>query len=109
VYIYGLKNCDAVRRARKALPMATMHDVRDSPLSHAELTRFLAAFPDTLVNRRSATWRKLSEAERGGDHVALLQAHPTLMKRPLIEAGGSLFLGWTADIEAALKAVQADK
>lgn len=102
MFIYGLKNCDIVRKARKALPEATMHDVRDAPLSREKLEGFLVVFPDTLVNKRSTAWRKLSEAERLSDPISLLQAHPALMKRPLIEAGGSLYLGWTAENEAAL-------
>ena len=102
--IYGLKNCDIVRKTRKALPNASMHDVRDFPLSREKLTGFLAVFPETLVNKRSTAWRNLSEAERLGEPIALLQAHPALMKRPLIEAGESLFLGWTAENEAALTA-----
>ena len=81
-----------------------MHDVRDSPLSREKLAQFLAVFPDTLVNKRSTAWRKLSEEERAADPIALLQAHPALMKRPLIEAGGSLYLGWTPENEAALTA-----
>ncbi len=102
--IYGLKNCDIVRKARKALPTAKMHDVRDSPLSRKKLESLLAAFPDTLVNKRSTAWRKLSEAERASDPIPLLQAHPALMKRPLIEAGDQLYLGWTPENEAALTA-----
>ena len=102
--IYGLKNCDVVRKARKALPEAEMHDVRDAPLSREKLTDFLMVFPDTLVNKRSTAWRNLSETERASDPIALLQANPALMKRPLIEAGESLFLGWTSENEAALTA-----
>ncbi len=102
--IYGLKNCDIVRKARRALPEAKMHDVRDSPLPREKLERFLAAFPDALVNKRSTAWRNLSEAERATDPIGLLQAHPALMKRPLIEAGDQLYLGWTAENEAALTA-----
>ncbi len=104
--IYGLKNCDVVRKARKALPGAKMHDVRDAPLSREKLEALLEAFPDTLVNKRSTAWRKLSEAERLGDPIALLQAHPALMKRPLIEAGDQYYLGWTPENEAALTAGQ---
>lgn len=109
MFIYGLKNCGIVRKARKALPGAVMHDVRDAPLSREVLTHFLQTFPDTLVNKRSTAWRKLSEAERASDPIALLQAHPALMKRPLIEAGGALYLGWTAENEAALTAAQAGR
>jgi len=38
--IYGLKNCDVVRKARKALPAAEMHDVRDAPLDRETLAGF---------------------------------------------------------------------
>ena len=102
--IYGLKNCDVVRKARRAFPEAKMHDVRDSPLSREVLESFMAVFPDTLVNKRSTAWRKLSEAERESDPIALLQAHPALMKRPLIETGDQLYLGWSPEVEAALTA-----
>ena len=100
--IYGLKNCDVVRKARKAMPEARMHDVRDAPLDRATLTRFMTIFPDTLVNTRSTAWRNLTEAERLEDPIALLQAHPALMKRPLIDAGDSLYLGWSAETEKAI-------
>jgi len=100
--IYGLKNCDIVRKARKALPAAEMHDVRDNPLSREKLERFLAVFPNTLVNTRSTTWRTLSAEQRAEDPIALLQANPALMKRPLIEAGESLYLGWSAETERTL-------
>jgi len=106
MYIYGLKNCDVVRKARKALPEAIMHDVRDSPLPRETLERFLKVYPETLVNKRSTAWRKLSESERAGDPVALLQAHPALMKRPLIEAGEKLYLGWS---EQTARAILADR
>ncbi len=104
--VYGLKNCDIVRKARKALPKAKMHDVRDSPLSREKLAGFLAVFPETLVNKRSTVWRKLSEAERAGDPIGLLQAYPALMKRPLIETGAKLYLGWSAETQSAILADQ---
>jgi len=102
--IYGLKNCDVVRKARKALPAARMHDVRDSPLDRETLQSFMAVFPDTLVNKRSTAWRKLTDAERTEDPITLLQAHPALMKRPLIAAGDKLYLGWSPTTENAILA-----
>jgi len=104
--IFGLKNCDIVRKARKALPEAKMHDVRDSPLPREKLAALLAVFPETLVNTRSTAWRKLSEGERASDPIALLQAHPALMKRPLIEAGDRFYLGWSEDTARAILADQ---
>jgi len=104
--IYGLKTCDSCRKAKSALERmgkaVDFHDMRDDPLSREELARFLAALGPDLVNRRSTTWRGLDEVARAGDPLDLLEAHPTLMKRPVIEAGGQLHLGWNAKTEAAL-------
>ena len=99
--IYGLKACDTCRKAVKATG-AELVDVRATPLARADLERFHAAFGDALVNRRSTTWRELPEAERAGAPLDLLAAHPTLMKRPVIEDGERLLLGWTKDVQAAL-------
>lgn len=100
--LYGLKTCDTCRKAKKALEAAgheiTFRDVRADPLDRATLERFMAAFGDALINTRSATWRGLDTAERAGDPIALLLAHPALMKRPVIE-GRALTLGWDADVQ----------
>lgn len=100
--LYGLKSCDTCRKARRAAENAgksvTFVDVRDTPLDAADLTRFLEAFGDKLVNKSSTTWRGLSEAERAAPPLDLLKDHPTLMKRPVME-GEVLTLGWNADIE----------
>ena len=97
----GLKTCDSCRKARKALEAAgqqvTFVDLRVSPPDAARWQALLVRFGDRLLNRASTTWRGLSEAERAQDPVALLSAHPSLMKRPLIEADdGRASLGWTA-------------
>ncbi|MCK0143262.1 ArsC/Spx/MgsR family protein [Aliiroseovarius sp. F20344] len=102
--VWGLKNCDTCRKAVKALEGAgrTLDyvDVRANGVDRGDLERFFAAFGDALVNKRSTTWRGLSEAERVGDPVALLATHPTLMKRPVIEADGDLTLGWDVKTQA---------
>lgn len=100
--IYGLKNCDTCRKALKALPDFSLVDVRADGLPATLLERALAQFDDKLVNTRSTTWRGLSEEERAGAPLALLQAHPALMKRPLIERDGELYLGWDKSTQAAL-------
>lgn len=102
--IWGLKNCDTCRKAVKALEAAGQTldyvDVRADGVDASDLERFYAAFGEALVNKRSTTWRGLSEGERAGDPVALLAQHPTLMKRPVIEADGALTLGWDAKTQA---------
>lgn len=99
--LYGLKNCDTCRAARKALPDAEFVDVRDSGVEASVLDAALAQFGDALVNTRSTTWRGLSEDDRARPQRDLLVDNPTLMKRPLIVDGDRMTLGWT-------KAVQAD-
>jgi len=110
--LYGLKNCDSCRKALKAILAAgadaELIDVRENPPSKKMLTQWCKIFGrDTLVNRRSTTWRGLSDEEKelSSDQiaVALLQIHPTLMKRPVIIQDGVLLLGFNADTIKALQ------
>lgn len=101
--VIGLKNCDTCRAALKALPGdVELRDVRKEPLSKDEISAFFAQFGDALVNKRSTTWRGLDEAERGREPVALLIDNPTLMKRPVILANGTAYLGWGTDVKSEL-------
>jgi Spx/MgsR family transcriptional regulator len=105
--LYGIKACDTCRAALKTLAAAGHEvrfvDVRESPLTRAELEAFEAAFGAALLNTRSTTWRGLSAAERAGEPVDLMLAHPTLMKRPVIrDDDGTLHLGWGKAVQAAL-------
>lgn len=102
--VYGIKNCDTVKKAMRALESVgaapELIDVRVNPLSEGDLSRFYDTFGDTLVNKRSTTWRGLDEAERAEPAVKLLSAHPTLMKRPVIEKEAQITLGWDATAQA---------
>ena len=101
---FGLKSCDTCRKALKALAGAghapEVIDVRAEGMSEGDLATIVAQFGDVAINRASTTWRGLSDAEKTGDPAALLAAHPTLMKRPVIEAGGVWTIGWKADVQA---------
>lgn len=101
-HIYGLKNCDTCRKALKAINNSNLVDVRETPLETAFMSRALEQFGNALVNTRSTTWRGLSDEERADDPLSLLMSHPTLMKRPLIEKDGTLYLGWSKDVQADL-------
>ncbi len=106
--IFGLKNCDTCRAAAQALGVE-IEDVRAQPLDAGRIAAFHAAFGAALVNRRSTTWRGLSETERALPEPALIAAHPAVMKRPVIEADdGALHLGWTGAVRAALGADQGE-
>ncbi|WP_153748554.1 arsenate reductase family protein [Rhodovulum strictum] len=101
-----MKTCDSCRKAKGAIQVAghsaTLRDLRETPLAPNEIARLLATFGEELVNRRSTTWRALSGVERARDPAALLTAHPALMKRPVIEAGGQLHLGWGREVQEVL-------
>lgn len=100
--LYGLKTCDTCRKALKTLGEVKFVDVRSDGVPQDVLKSAYARFGAGLLNTRSTTWRGLSEAERGRDPLALLADHPTLMKRPLIEKDGRLYLGWSKETQADL-------
>ena len=89
--VYGIKQCDTVRKALKWLDQKgtehRFHDFRADGLSAELLQNWLDSdLSDKLVNRRSTTWRQLSEAQREFEGDALLNMlldHPTLIKRPV--------------------------
>lgn len=107
--LYGLKNCDTCKKAMNALDKdghdVTLVDIRAETDLGRKVPEWLQAVgPDTLVNKRSTTWRGLSEAEKSaveqGKAEALLIANPTLIKRPVIETGADVYVGWTKDVQA---------
>ncbi|MEM8553623.1 MAG: ArsC/Spx/MgsR family protein [Pseudomonadota bacterium] len=104
--LYGLKNCDTCRKARKALEAAghvvNFVDVRDNPPPDEVLSHWLDQFGPALLNTRSTTWRGLTDDERQAEPLDLLQQHPTLMKRPVIEHDGAVHLGWGKPVQATL-------
>lgn len=102
--VLGIGTCDTCRKALRSLSdhAPIWRDIRKEPLSPEELDRILVAFGDRAVNRSSATWRGLSDQERTEPARDLLSRHPTLMKRPVIDDGETLHLGWTDEVRAAL-------
>ncbi len=115
VIVYGLKNCGSCRAARRYLEERAFRyefrDVRADGVPDAELDRWIAALGwEALLNRKSRTWRELPEADKAGLGAAkaraLLKAHPTLLKRPVIDATrGAFAAGWTPEVRKALQAV----
>ena len=101
---FGLKSCDTCRKAQKALLAAgytpQIIDVRADGVPAQVLKDIVDTFGDQAINRASTTWRGLSEDEKAQDALVLLQAHPTLMKRPVIMHDGSMTIGWKADVQA---------
>lgn len=110
IHFYGIPNCDTVRKARKWLDAKgvdyTFHDYKKEGADAAKLAAWIEARGvDTLLNRRGTTFRKLSDAEKAGidpaKAVMLLQEHPSMIKRPVVEYpandGDGLLVGFKED------------
>ncbi|RDB44838.1 ArsC family reductase [Halomonas sp. DQ26W] len=101
--LFMIKNCDTCRKARKALDEKGLpyqvHDLRKDGLSAALLEHILARVPVMeALNRRSTTWRNLPEEDKkeidANKARALIMANPTLLKRPLLDTGDDIILGY---------------
>ena len=113
IVVYGIKQCDTCRKALKWLAAQDIdhnfHDLRVDGLEPRSLeTWFASPFADQLVNRRSTTWRGLSDAEKnssGAAMNALLLEHPTLVKRPVFVMDNEVIaVGFQPDaLEAAIR------
>ena len=103
--IYGIKTCDTCRKARKWLDEAGVkyrwHDLREEAPDADTVRRWLDVVGvDKLVNRRSTTWRGLDDTERAraatpDGALPLLLEFPTLAKRPIIDTGNTVLVGFT--------------
>ncbi|WP_018953109.1 ArsC family reductase [Thioalkalivibrio sulfidiphilus] len=109
--LYGIKNCDTVKKARKWLEAHGVeyrfHDFRADGLEAKQIDAWIKAVGwETLLNRRGTTWRKLPEAVREGIDekraAALMLEHPTLIKRPVVEHGKQVLVGFDPDVYAKL-------
>ncbi len=104
--LYGIPNCDTVRKARRWLDERGVayrfHDLRADGLRAEVVAHWLAAVGyETLINTRGTTWRQLPAPTREGlsadTAVALMQAHPTVIKRPVVEWGDAVTVGFDPD------------
>lgn len=110
--VYGIKNCDTVKKALKWLDAERIayafHDLRIDGLTAETAQRWVDALGwESVLNRRSTTWRELDDADKesldGAKTVKLLVAHPTLAKRPIFECNDLIVNGFSANVQAKLK------
>jgi arsenate reductase len=103
--LHGIVNCDTVKKARVWLAARGIAyqwvDFRKSPPAIGDLARWCRAVGwETLLNRRGTTWRALDDAAKAAvvderTAVALMQANPTLIKRPVVELDGDVVVGFS--------------
>ena len=106
ITLYGIKNCDTVKKARKWLDLHGIdhkfHDFRVDGLTDAAVQEWLDELGwEQLVNKRSTSWKQLSPEQRDNMDEAAAKAailvQPTLIKRPLLDTGHQRTTGFSAD------------
>ncbi|MBI1239732.1 MAG: Spx/MgsR family RNA polymerase-binding regulatory protein [Alphaproteobacteria bacterium] len=111
VTLYGIKNCDTMRRAfawlaGRGIPY-TFHDYKREGVSAAALERWCkAAGWEKVLNRAGRSFRALPDAAKEGlteaKAIRLMRETPSMIKRPVLERGASLEIGFSPERYAAL-------
>ncbi len=103
--LYGIKNCDTVKKARQWLDQNGItyqfHDFRTDGLTLAQLNEFATRSDwNKLLNRSSTSWRQLDAGQQSDltleKAIALMLNTPTLIKRPILDTGDKLMIGFNA-------------
>lgn len=106
ITVYGIKNCDTIKKACKWLTdngiEYKFHDFRADGVDATSIENWIAeAGWETVLNRRGTTWSKLDSSVQestNGDNVsALLVAHPAMIKRPVLDVDGTITIGFKAE------------
>ena len=102
--LYGIANCDTVKKARVWLEnngiQFEFHDFKKHGITDALLKSWLKQVSwEALVNRKGTTWRKLSDEDKAGikDNaaaIALMLEKPSVIKRPVLELNNHIYLGF---------------
>jgi len=110
VTLYGIPNCDTVKKARAWLDAQgvtyTFHDFKKEGLDAALASTWLAALgADTLINRKGTTWRALDDVRKAlaaqpVGALTLVTEQPSLVKRPVLDRDGALSVGFSPETYA---------
>jgi arsenate reductase len=110
VAIYGIKACDTMRKARSWLDGHgvgyVFHDYKAEGIDRGMLEGWAKAVGwEVLLNRSGTTFRKVPEADRqgltGAKAIELMVAQPSMIKRPVLEVGDGLIVGFKPEAYAA--------
>jgi arsenate reductase (glutaredoxin) len=109
ITIYGIKNCDTMKKARAWLDSHGVaygfHDYKTEGIAKDKLKAWSDALGwETLLNRAGTTFRKLPDADKEGLNerkaMALMMAQPSMIKRPVLDLGAKLLVGFKPEIYA---------
>ena len=107
VTLYGIPNCDTVKKARVYLDARGVgydfHDYKKAGVEAADLKRWAKQVGwEVLLNKAGTTFKKLPDAEKTGideaKAIALMLANPSIIKRPVVEGGAKLLVGFKPEI-----------
>jgi len=110
ITIYGIKNCDTMKKARGWLESHgvdyVFHDYNQAGLERRRLESWCAEVGwEVLLNRAGTTFRKLPEGDKEGldkeKAIKLMLAQPAMIKRPVLDLGGRLLVGFRPELYAA--------
>lgn len=105
--LYGIPNCDTVKKARNYLDHRGLaydfHDYKKAGVAQADLERWSALVGwEKLLNKAGTTFKKLPDADKvdldADKAVALMIANPSMIKRPVVEGGNSLLVGFDPQV-----------
>jgi arsenate reductase len=111
ITMYGIKNCDTIKKARTWLEARAIaydfHDYKSAGIDRATLKRWVEKLGwEVLLNRAGTTFRKLPDADREGiddaKAIALMEAQPSMIKRPVLDMDGQLLVGFKPDTYQAM-------
>ncbi len=103
--VYGIKNCDTVKKAKKWLDDANINyqfvDFRADGIDRKKVAHWIQALGwETIVNKRSTTWKQLDQTARDNmdenSAIEVIMQQPTLIKRPLLESQDTIKVGFKA-------------
>jgi len=106
ITLYGIKNCDSVKKARKWLTENNcdyqFHDFRSDGINEDLIQSFIAQGGwESLLNKRSTSWKQLDTVDKENiteeKAIALFLATPTLIKRPVLVAEYHFFIGFNPE------------
>ncbi|HEY0235940.1 MAG TPA: ArsC family reductase [Afipia sp.] len=106
VTIYGIKNCDTMKKARAWLDAHDVdyafHDYKTTGIDKERLARWSKDVGwETLLNKAGTTFRKLPDADKANltekKALALMLAQPSMIKRPVLDLGRKLVVGFSTD------------
>lgn len=107
ITLYGIPNCDTVKKARMYLNGRgigyTFHDYKKAGVEEADLKRWIKNVGwEVLLNKAGTTFKKLPDADKAdideAKAITLMLANPSMIKRPVVEGGKALLVGFKPDV-----------